>query len=171
MSVRDVLRLVQSEARGDDLREALARLANTVAIVACWHEGAPRGLLVSSLVGLSLEPPRLLFCVRKLTPAHEALVRAKTCGISILRSDQDDEARRFSHTSRARERFSSPQWKLRHGEPPLYSSALARISAELDQIIDAGSHSIIIVHARAVAAEPGSPLLYVNRAYTRLTDA
>src|SRR4051794_6210300 len=46
-------------------KDALARLASGVAIISCWDDGAPRGLLVSSITGLSVDPPRFLFCVRK----------------------------------------------------------------------------------------------------------
>jgi flavin reductase len=39
----------------------------------------PRGLLVSSITGLSVDPPRFLFCVRKEASSHDALLAADPC--------------------------------------------------------------------------------------------
>ena len=55
-----------------DFKEVLAHLAGGVAIISCWDGDTARGLLVSSITGLSVEPPRFLFCVRKEAACHEA---------------------------------------------------------------------------------------------------
>ncbi|HEX7887400.1 MAG TPA: flavin reductase family protein, partial [Phenylobacterium sp.] len=86
-------------------RNGLAKLASGVAIVACWADGQPRGLLVSSLTGLSTQPPRVLFCIRKAAGAHDALLRAETVSLSLLDERDLDEAERFSSPHRAAERF------------------------------------------------------------------
>ena len=65
-------------------KEVLAHLASGVAIISCWDGQTPRGLLVSSIIGLSVEPPRFLFCVRKEAGCHDALRSARECGVAFL---------------------------------------------------------------------------------------
>ena len=81
---RDPSSWIPSPADEVAFRNGLAKLASGVAIVACWADGQPRGLLVNSLTGLSTQPPRLLFCVRKAAGAHAALLKADFISVSLL---------------------------------------------------------------------------------------
>src|SRR4051812_539356 len=86
-------------------RNSLAKLASGVAIMACWADGRPQGLLVTSLTGLSTQPPRILVCVRKAAGAHDALLAADVIGVSLLGQADREEAERFASADRAHERF------------------------------------------------------------------
>ncbi len=106
-------------------KDALARLASGVAIISCWDDGAPRGLLVSSITGLSVDPPRFLFCVRKEASSHDALVRAGHCSVAVLAEGCETEALRFSSSSLSHERFHPSSWRLTDDAPPTYQAGLS----------------------------------------------
>ncbi|MBO9546313.1 flavin reductase family protein [Caulobacter sp.] len=150
-----------------DFKEVLAHLASGVAIVSCWDGDTPRGLLVSSITGLSVEPPRFLFCVRKEAASHDALAASAACGVALLGAADEDEALRFASSSRAAERFAPDRWRLEEG-PPAYRGGLATAHCRIDSIADAGSHSIFIVTATASALTSGPPLVAWNRALRAL---
>ena len=150
-------------------RGGLAKLASGVAVVACWADGQPRGLLVSSLTGLSTEPPRLLFCVRKAAAAHGALLRAEAIGLSLLGSDDREEALRFCSSERAAERFAADRWQLDPHTPPTRVDALATFTGPVCSRIDAGSHTVFILDASTAHARQAPPLLYFERAFRDLT--
>ena len=150
-------------------KDALARLASGVAIISCWDgpkekEGAPRGLLVSSITGLSVDPPRFLFCVRKEASSHDALLAAGACGVAILSADDEDEALRFATPSRVAERFTDSRWDLARGDAPLLRGGLTSAACAIDAAIDAGGHTILLVTARHCTTRPGAPLVAFDRA-------
>jgi flavin reductase len=145
-------------------RDSLARLASGVAVAACWTPQGPKGLLISSLTGLSTEPPRILFCVRKGATAHEALLTAEDISLSILAAGQRREAERFSRTELTHERFGSG-WTQVPEAPPVLADALAHMQGAVRCRIDAGSHTIFILDVSAAVTRPGAPLVYFERAY------
>lgn len=149
-------------------RTGLARLASGVAVVACWTPQGPRGLLVSSLTGLSSDPPRVLFCVRKAAAAHQALLAADAVSLSILGDDQQAEAERFSRSDLAAERFDPQSWTLAPQSPPDYRPALVSLAGPVCCRIDATSHTIFILDVSNARARSGEPLVYFDRAFRNL---
>lgn len=152
-------------ASPDDFKEVLAHLASGVAIISCWDGATPRGLLVSSITGLSVEPPRFLFCVRKAAASHDALAAARECGVALLGVGDREEALRFASPSRSAERFSSERWRLSPETPPTLRNALARVRCQVDSVTDAGTHSILIVSAVDSLLASGPPLVAWNRGF------
>jgi len=148
-----------------DFKDVLAHLAGGVAIISCWDGETPRGLLVSSITGLSVEPPRFLFCVRKEASCHEALIRASECGVALLAQDDQEEAWRYASSGRAAERFSPERWSLAPSAPPAYRGGLARAFCVIDSAIDAGTHSILVVTAKESLLTPARPLVAWNRGF------
>ena len=146
-------------------KDAMARLTGGVAIVACLDRGRPRGLLVSSLSSLSTEPPRLLFCVRRLAGSHDSLLRADRCSVSVLAEDDVGEAERFSRPDPAGARFTTPGWRIPEGGPPRLDGALISLRGSISRRIDAGSHSIFILDVEAVESRDARPLVYFDRGY------
>ncbi|MGR4863326.1 flavin reductase family protein [Caulobacter sp. LARHSG274] len=149
-------------------KEALAQLASGVAIVSCWDGTTPRGLLVSSITGLSVDPPRFLFCVRKEASSHDALRRAAHCGVAVLAEDDQGEALRFSAPGLSHERFDPGRWRLAADAPPAYQGGLSTARCAISQVIDAGTHSVFIVTATALRLAPGPPLIAHARAFQGL---
>jgi flavin reductase (DIM6/NTAB) family NADH-FMN oxidoreductase RutF len=151
-------------------REAMARLAGGVAIVSCWDGDTPKGLLISSLIALSTEPPRVLFCVRKEASSHAAMSTAASCSITILSEDDQEEAERFSATSRTGERFSEAHWSLSQDAPPTYRNALVTLSGEITQRHDTGTHTVLILTVTTSVQRAAAPLVYYDRAFRGLRD-
>jgi flavin reductase len=145
-------------------KDALARLASGVAIISCWDGASPRGLLVSSITGLSVDPPRFLFCIRKEASSHDALLAAGACGVAILSARDEEEALRFATPSRASERFADPRWDLALGDAPRLRAGLTSAVCVIDATIDAGGHTIVLVTARHCTTRPGDPLVAFDRA-------
>ena len=155
----------QADPGQADFKEVLAHLAGGVAIISCWEGETPRGLLVSSITGLSVEPPRFLFCVRKEAGCHDALIKASECGIVLLAQHDQEEARRYASFARAPERFSPERWDLAASAPPAYRGGLARTRCGVNNVIDAGTHSILVVTAEESALSPARPLVAWNRGF------
>jgi flavin reductase len=136
-----------------------------VAIISCWDGSTPRGLLVSSITGLSVDPPRFLFCVRKEASSHDVLARPDRCGVAILAEHDEAEALRFSSSSLSHERFDPSRWRLAGETPPTYRGGLSTTACEIDQRIDTGTHTVFIVTAASVDLAPGLPSGRARRSF------
>jgi flavin reductase len=156
-------------------KAALARLASGVAIISCWdgphEERTPRGLLVSSITGLSVDPPRFLFCVRKEASSHDALLAAQACGVAILSAEDEREALRFASPAQAAERFTDPRWDLAQGRAPYLRAGLTSALCTIDATIDAGGHTIVLTTARHCTTRPGAPLVAFDRTLRTVSAA
>lgn len=148
--------------------DALAQLASGVAIISLWRDGAPQGLLVSSLIGLSVDPPRLLFTVRRDASAYAALLAEDRCAAVILAADDRADAVLFSTSRPASERFASPSWDLSADHAPRFRGGVANFALEIEQRLDVGANAIVIARVIAVASTPGEPLVYHARRLTGL---
>jgi len=153
-----------SPAPSTDFKDVLAHLASGVAIVSCWDGDIPRGLLVSSITGLSVDPPRFLFCVRKEAGCHDILARRPALSIALLGAADKDEAVRFGGPALAHERFEADRWDLHPDAPPTYRHGLASAACEIDEVVEAQTHSIFIVTATRHRLDPAAPLIAWNRA-------
>lgn len=148
----------------------MSRLAGGVSIVSCWDGDTPKGLLISSLIALSTEPPRVLFCVGKEASSHAAMAMASTCSITILSEDDQQEAERFSATARTGERFSAANWNLSTDAPPTFRNALVTLSGDISQRHDTGTHTVVILTVTKSVRRSAAPLIYYDRAFRGLRD-
>lgn len=167
-SLKDAARVEAPGVGAHPFKEALARLAGGLAIVTCWQNGGPQGILVSSISGLSIDPPRYLFCVRREASVHDALVGSSLCGVSILSAEDEAEAQSFIDPALKGQRFKGPRWKIAPSHPPLLETGLSRATCLIEQVIDAGAHSILLVTAQTLGVRHGEPLLWFNRDLRRL---
>ena len=151
-------------------KDGLARLASGVAVAACWSDGQPRGLLVNSLTGLSTEPPRVLFCVRKAASSHHALLKADAISLSILAQGQATEAERFSRSDLAAERFGAG-WRLDPLQPPVLAEALVSLSGPVHCRIDAGTHTVFVLDVSQTRSRATAPLVYFEREFSELAGS
>jgi flavin reductase (DIM6/NTAB) family NADH-FMN oxidoreductase RutF len=156
---------------GIDFIDTAARLAGAVSIVVGQDEAGPFGLVVSSLTILSVEPPRVLFCVRKTASIYGRLLAAPTLGLAVLGAHDEDEAADFSSGNGRGSRFGSDRWTLDETRPPRFDGGLATLEGEVFQRISAASHTIFILNVDRSRHLEAEPLLYFNRRYRRLTSA
>lgn len=153
-----------------DLRDAMARLASGLTLITCWSDGAPKGLVATSLIGLSVTPPRLLFSVRHEASAHNALLTGGRCAAVVLSENDLPEARRFSSSKAQGERFSSSAWRLDDPFAPRFAGGLARFDLAIEHRIGADSHTIFIAEVLDVESRTGAPLVYFERSFAGLAQ-
>ncbi len=151
-----------------DFIETAARLAGAVSIVAGQDEAGPFGLVVSSLTVLSVEPARVLFCIRKAASCYARLLAAPSLSLTVLGAEDEDEATAFTTRNRLAPRFVSDRWELEEARPPRLQGGLVSLEGEVFQRISADSHTIFILNVEHSRHEEAEPLLYFNRSYRRL---
>lgn len=151
------------------LKDALARLASGVALIACWDDGAPKGLIATSLSGLSVDPPLVLFSVRHEASAHDALLREGRYTATILSEADAAEAQAFASSTGAISRFTSAKWRLDDPFAPRFQGGLSTFDLKTDRWIRTHATTLFIAEALAVNSAAGPPLLYFERNFAALS--
>lgn len=151
----------------DQLRRLFRKHAAGVGLITAGHEGEPVGLLVTSLVSVSLTPPLVSFNVSRASSSWPALAAADYVGVHVLDAGQEDLAVRF--TGPAADRFLPPTvWRFGPEQVPVVDGAVAWALARVDQRVPAGDHVIMVAELLSAAArDDGSPLLHHDGEYHR----
>ena len=137
-------------------------------LTTCDVDGCNHGITVSSYASLSLDPPLILACIDRRARIHQVLCSATSFSISVLNSEQECVARRFSsHTA---DRFAGIDSSRGISGNMLITGALAHLECDLVDRHEAGDHSIIIGAVKFARARTGRPLLHFRGAYTELAE-
>jgi flavin reductase (DIM6/NTAB) family NADH-FMN oxidoreductase RutF len=152
-------------------RHAFRQLASTVAVMTLiGRDGRPRGMTVTSMCGLSVDPPTLLVCVDRATRTHRDLMATDSFGVDILAEHQHAIAARFARSGT--DKVVPIEWLIEpnpRGLPHL-DGAVVRLGCTIEAIHPAATHDIVVGRVRTieVQAEPGAPLVYHDGAFGRL---
>lgn len=128
------------------------------------------GLTVSAVSSVSADPPLVLVCINRRSPAAAAIDGNRAFAVSLLAAANQSYAETFSGRPREGKPFdfANHRWRLGETGLPLVQDATANFECDIHQHVDAGTHRIFI--GRVIAAHSGSdePLVYCNRLYRRI---
>jgi flavin reductase (DIM6/NTAB) family NADH-FMN oxidoreductase RutF len=151
-------------------RSVLGRFASGVTVVTVRDtQNYDHGMTVSAFCSLSLEPPLVLMCIEKSASLHGVIATGNTASrfaVNILRSNQEDIARRFAEEHP--DRFEGIGFSRGTTGAPIIDDCLAVIECEVQSRHPAGDHTIVIGAVIASATSEGSPLLYYRGGYATL---
>jgi 3-hydroxy-9,10-secoandrosta-1,3,5(10)-triene-9,17-dione monooxygenase reductase component len=155
----------QVDARS--FRDALGRFATGVALVTAGLGGEPAGLIVNSLVSVSLEPPLVSFSPSRGSLTWSRMRRAGVFGVNVLGRDHEGYA--VAATPAGANRFAGLDWEAGPLGTPLLSCALASFECEIVAEHPAGDHSIVVGQVENLrTAAGGDPLVFFDGAFRGL---
>ena len=156
----------------DDLKRAFkdvfSQLASGVCIVSFWRGSHLHGFTATSVTSVSLQPPRILFCVAKSSQSYTSLGAGTCVGISVLNAGQRELSDRFARTLPPGS-YDNVELISGSGRAPLIAGALGHLTAEIVELIVSGDHAIVLCDVTSAhAAGDAAPLLYHARDYHTL---
>ncbi|MBN9428230.1 MAG: flavin reductase family protein [Burkholderiales bacterium] len=144
-------------------RRCLGQFATGVAVMTAQHEGQLAGIVVNSFASLSLDPPLILWSIRRESASLPLFRRAGRFAVNVLSAEQLAVSNRFA-ASRA-DKFNDADWSPgRHGAP-LLAGCLAHLECRLEQALDGGDHLLIVGRVERYARFHGEPLLFTQGHY------
>jgi len=152
----------------------MRRLAATVTLVTTSDaDGQRYGMLATSVTSVTMEPPMLLVCVSRSAHLHPALMARKRMCINVLLDEQAELVRAFSSSLPHDERFANVDCEnhTTFGLPYL-RDAQALFFCEIDQLVEAGTHSVVlarVLESRAIDAV--RPMVYVDGRMSHLPSS
>src|SRR5881394_707153 len=147
----------------DLFRDAMAQMAASVAVVTVAVGEETRGVTISSLTSLSLEPPLVLFALKQSSSMLPHLEHG-SFGVTLLSSGQREIAALHATSSRPAVR---PEWLTAAGAAGVRTlrGGAAALAARTWRTWRAGDHVIVVARVLGVATTGCAPLLYHRRSY------
>ncbi len=164
----------EAEASADEitprhLRNALGRFATGVTIVTCVDASGERvGLTANSFNALSLDPPLVLWSLRRQSPSLPAFESATHWAVNVLAETQVELSRRFA--SSVADKFEPGPWTAGLGGAPVLAGAAAVFECERFAVHDGGDHRLFVGRVRRLADGALAPLLFHSGHYRMLGE-
>jgi flavin reductase (DIM6/NTAB) family NADH-FMN oxidoreductase RutF len=141
------------------MRAALSRFATGVTIVSCLDGAGTRiGLTANSFNALSLDPPLVLWSLRRSSPSVGAFIQARHFAVNVLSEAQVDLSRRFA--SQVPDKFADGTWSRGEGGVPVLTGCAAVFECETVSHQEAGDHVLFIGRVCRATEAPLPPLLF-----------
>ena len=151
---------------------AMGAAATGVTVITTEGMAGRFGLTVSAVSSVSAEPPMLLCCVNRKSPAVAAMEQNGRFAVNMLGSNNQEVAEVFAgrpKTGKAYD-FERHAWEEGSTGQPVLSDATASFECEIECSQDAGSHRIFIGRVVNAKRNSAGPLVYCNRAFGRVAE-
>lgn len=142
--------------------EAMTRNPAAVAVItACAPDGAPAGLLVSSMSSYSGNPPSVVFSVSMKSRTLGTLLEQDDFGVNILAREQEDVAAAFAGRG---DKFRSTMWIWDHHVPRIEGTQSFLRCRKTAQV-SLGDHTLFVGAIISGESSPVPPLIYFDRSF------
>jgi flavin reductase (DIM6/NTAB) family NADH-FMN oxidoreductase RutF len=151
------------------LRLALGRFATGVTIVTCRdRNGTAMGLTANSFSGVSLEPPLVLWSLRRASPSLPEFAAARHFNVNVLAEGQVDLSRRFA--SAVPDKFAEGLWTDGATGVPMLAGCAAVFECETIARHDVGDHLLFIGRVLSANDSALPPLVFQSGHYHMLGE-
>lgn len=154
-----------------EFRTAMRAVVGNCSVITTGNGDAATGLVVTSAISLSAEPPLLLACVNRASSSWPVSQATGFFGCSSLGAAHQRVAERFSGTGglHGLARFDGAEWTTAISGAPLLVGAPVAFDCAVEEMIDRATHSILIGRVLAIrrTAQAGA-LAYWNGGYRAL---
>jgi len=134
-------------------RDVMTHWASGVTVVAVREEGRVIATTVTAFLSLSLDPPRVLVSLGPNATVRPFLLPQRDVGISILHSGQKRLANVFADS------FPVGPDPFTTDSAPVIDDALVRLHCTVSNVVESGTHILVIADVITAEARDGEPLL------------
>ncbi len=154
-----------------ELRAAFGRFPSGIAALCAEVGGEKLGFVASSFsVGVSFDPPLVLFSVQNTSTTWPRLREASRIGVSVLGRDHADACRQLA--SRGGDRFSGLDIATTETGAVLLNGSAVWMECEIMSENPAGDHKIVLLAVKELKVDRDmEPLVYHGREFWRLAVA
>jgi flavin reductase (DIM6/NTAB) family NADH-FMN oxidoreductase RutF len=154
------------------LRDALGQFATGIIVLTGQTDSGVRiGMTMNSFNSVSLDPPLVLFSIRRNSSSLAEWRQCARYGINVLREEQEGLSNRFAGGQTAK--WDNLIVPASQTGVPIFPDALVTFECETYARYDGGDHEIFV--ARVIAlhdnkAEQGRPILFFRGKYRQLAN-
>ncbi len=162
-STRTALEQGDPATDGRAFRRCLGQYPTGVAVVTAHHGGQLLGMAVNSFASVSLDPPLVLWSIRRESSSAKAFLAAGHFAVNVLAA-ADVETSQLFGASHA-ERFARVAWQPGLHGSPLLDTAITHLECSLEAVHEAGDHLTLVGRVQHFARFEGAPLLFSQGRY------
>lgn len=153
------------------IRKAFASFPSGVAALAAVIDGEQVGLVASTFtVGVSLDPPLVLFAVQNNSATWPVLRSAPSIGISVMGEAHDLACRQLA--SKAGDRFAGIDTEISDSGAIFVNESPIWMDCTVQEEVPAGDHHVVLLKVNGLQVQPGiSPLVFHGSIFRQLAKA
>lgn len=148
---------------GRAFRRSLGQFATGVTVMTACHAGRLVGMSVNSFAALSLDPPLVLWSIRRESGSLAAFREAGHFAVNVLSANQAGISNTFA--SPTQDKFAATPWSAGLHGAPLLHGAIAHMECALHEVVEGGDHLLLIGRVERHARFAGEPLLFTQGRY------
>lgn len=151
------------------LRSAFGRFPSGIAALCAVIDGKPQGIVASSFtVGVSLEPPLVMFAVQNTSRTWPVVRQAGRIGVSVLGTEHDGVCRQIA--SKNGDRFAGLSLHRTDQDALFLNDAALWLDCSVHQEFPAGDHHVVLLEVHGLTTHDGAhePLVFHDSAFRRL---
>lgn len=152
----------------DAFRRALGHFSTGVTIITAEADGARAGITANSFSSVSLDPPLVLWSVKKTSTSWPVFAAAKSFAVNVLASDQAQLASQFARSGT--DKFSDVDWKPGAGGAPLLEKVTAQFECVRRMEYEGGDHLIVVGEVTFFARFERRPLVFTQGRFSLAID-
>ena len=151
---------VHDEGAAASVKSAFGAFPSGVAALCAEVDGVKVGMVASSFsVGVSFDPPMVMFSVQNSSSTWPVLTQARRIGVSVLGSAHD--AACYQLSSRKGDRFAGLDVHQLDSGAIFVHDAAVWLECEVRSAIPAGDHHVVVLEVTSLrVAEDQEPLVY-----------
>ena len=147
-------------------RQVIGRFMSGVVVITAAHAGERRGMTVSAISSLSLDPPMIVACLNAASATQETVRRAGAFAVNVLAEHQEHLAALFARPGP--DPFDQVGSHPGLTGAPILADTLAVLECRIAQEVRGGSHRVLLADVVAATAGEGSPLAYFRGRFGRI---
>lgn len=157
-----------AEPEPTDFRLVMRQLAAGVSVVTSGQGDNRGGFTATSVISLSVEPPRLLISVDQRSSTLPLIRKTGAFSVSFLASDQQSVAQAFAGQAglSGADRFSVGDWRTLPGYGRALGGALANVSCVVEEFIERHDHVLVIGEVVWSSTNDGRPLVHWQKRFS-----
>jgi flavin reductase (DIM6/NTAB) family NADH-FMN oxidoreductase RutF len=147
-------------------RQVLGCYPTGVTIVTASAGDEPVAMVIGSFGSVSLDPPLVMFLPGQSSSTWPRIEAAGAFCVNVLGDDQVELSHRFF--SKDTDPWDGLEWTTAATGAPVLADALAWIDCEIERVVEAGDHWIVL--GRVVdleGSDSGGPLVFFRGGYGR----
>src|SRR5580698_2380198 len=141
-SMRSPVESGDPRIEADGFRRSLAEFATGVTVIATSVDGERFGLTSNSFASVSLDPPLVLWSIRRESKSFAAFAACSHFAVSVLAEDQIELSQRFARSEP--NKFGGLDCHVGDGDVPLLPGVAASFECRRSHTHDGGDHLILV---------------------------
>ncbi len=126
------------------LKGAMRSLVRPVAVITAEHEGVRYAMAATAFCEVSMDPPSMLVCINRGNATYAAVKEGANIGLNLLADSQEEVSRRCGGGAAQDAKFEVGDWLIEEGTPPRLADGCATIVLRPVQLVDQGTHAVVI---------------------------